>query len=346
MKYISLFTGIGGFEVAIQQVFPDSECIGYSEIKPHAIKVYENHFPGHKNIGDITKLSDSRLYDIIKDGCDIIFGGFPCTNLSSLATIQGDHSGLEGKKSSLFYDMMRIIKTVNDKLGYRVHVIFENNYSMSNKNKKIIKDLIAEEYPDIQMTVLNGSEFGVQCRKRIFWTDFAIDKDDVVCEQTWENVLDDVGINPDISDNYLNCLNKHIPTKRKNKNIIRVIKKDNEYSFFIDKIDNMYKSRWQMSFHSDTGERNIPYTYPYGKCRPITASFGNHNVLVDRREKEDGKFALRMFSFTELEKLFGFPIDYTEKISNSKAKRRDLLGNSVIVEVAAYVFGKLLETYV
>jgi site-specific DNA-cytosine methylase len=47
MKYLSLFTGIGGFEVALHRVFPNAECIGYSEVKPHAIKVYEHHFPGH-----------------------------------------------------------------------------------------------------------------------------------------------------------------------------------------------------------------------------------------------------------------------------------------------------------
>lgn len=102
----------------------------------------------------------------------------------------------------------------------------------------------------------------------------------------------------------------------------------------------------QMSFHSDTGNiSEIPYSYPVGKCRPITASFGNHNVLVDRRNKQDSKFSLRMFSFEEMEKLFGFPAGYTDLVTNSKQKRRDLLGNSVIVDVVTYVFCQLLEYY-
>lgn len=347
MKYLSLFSGIGGFELAIHRVFPDAECIGYSEIKPHAIKVYKHHFPDHKNLGDIKKLTEKEISEVVKDGCDIIFGGFPCTNLSSLASINGNNSGLEGKQSSLFYEMMRVIRTVNDSIGYKVHVIFENNYSMTNKNKQIINGLIQEEYPNIQMTILEGSEFGVQCRKRIFWTDFNIDKSDVTCSQTWDDILDPVGNNPILSDNYLNCLNKYIKTKTKNQDILIVKKENQEYQFFVNRINDHYKSRWQMSFHSDTGKREeISYSYPIGKCRPITASFGNHNVLVDRRIKNNGKFLIRMFSFNEIEKLFGFPVNYTSMISCSKTKRKDILGNSVIVDVIVYVFSQLLNSYI
>ena len=344
MKYISLFSGIGGFEVAIHRIFPDAECVGYSEVKPHAIKVYEHHFPGHKNLGDITKLTEEQIKQVVKDGCDLVVGGFPCKNLSSLASIQGGNSGLDGKKSGLFFDMMRIIRTVNHILDKKVHVIFENNASMSNKNKIMITDYIKEEYPDVHMTRLDGSKFGVQCRKRIFWTDFDIDTSNIVCNQSWDDVLDPVGTTPNISDNYVNCLNKAVDTKSVNKNFVSVSKRNGLYSFNVNTIDDTYKSRWQMSFHSDTGtaETNLPYSYPYGKCRPITASFGNHNVLVDRREKEENKFDLRMFSFTEIEKLFGYEENYTELLSHSKTKRREVLGNSVIVPVIEYILTHIL----
>lgn len=345
MKYLSLFTGIGGFEQAIHKVFHNAECIGYSEIKPHAIKLYEHHYPDHINLGDITKLTKNDISKLVKEkGCDIIFGGFPCKNLSSLATIKGGNTGLEGSQSGLFYEMLRIIKIVNNVLNKKVHVIFENNASMSNKNKKLITENIQTEYPNIHTTILDSSNFGVQCRRRIFWTDFLISKESIVCMQTWDDVLDPVG-NPNISDNYVNCLNKTIDTKTNNKTYIRVVKKNNLYSFSVNTIDDTYKSRWQMSFHSDTVTDNtiIPYSYPKGKCRPITASFGNHNVLVDRRVGGEGEFALRMFSFTEIEKLFGYPENYTELVSNSKSKRRELLGNSVVVPVIEYIFNELTK---
>ena len=48
--YFSTFTGIGGFELGIGD---KGECVGYSEIDPYAIKIYQSHFPKHKNYGDI-----------------------------------------------------------------------------------------------------------------------------------------------------------------------------------------------------------------------------------------------------------------------------------------------------
>lgn len=76
LKYLSLFSGIGGFEVAIHKVFPNAECIGYSEIKQNAIKVYEHHFPTHHNLGDIMDISEDKIGEIIQNGCDLIVGGF------------------------------------------------------------------------------------------------------------------------------------------------------------------------------------------------------------------------------------------------------------------------------
>lgn len=349
MKYLSLFSGIGGFETALLNVFPDSECIGYSEIKAHAKKVYESHYPNHTNLGDITKITNQQIATLVAEkGCDIIFGGFPCKNLSSLSNISGGNSGLCGSQSGLLYEMMRIIKNVNSTLNKKVHVIFENNGSMSNKNKTHITDVIKEEYPDIHITTLNGSEFGVQHRNRLFWTDFPINKQNIKCIQTWDDVLDPVGINPAISENYLNCLNKKIRTKTNNYTHIEVVKNlDYTYSFITDTYKTAgTRTRWQMSFHSDTGGTgpggtNLPYTYPIGKSRPITGSFGNHNVLIDRRGLGNNQFAVRMFSFSEIEKLFGFEEGYTQVLANSKSKRKDVLGNSVIIPVIEYIFSEL-----
>ena len=61
VKYLSLFSGVGGFELAIHSVFPDAVCIGYSEVDSNAIKTYQKHFPEHVNLGDITKIDiDAR----------------------------------------------------------------------------------------------------------------------------------------------------------------------------------------------------------------------------------------------------------------------------------------------
>ena len=106
MKYLSLFSGIGGFEVAIHRIFPNAQCIGYSEVKPHAIDIYEHHFPDHKNLGDITKISNSTIKQVTKNGCDLVVAGFPCTNLSSMANIRGKYFILSLITKTLSYTIL------------------------------------------------------------------------------------------------------------------------------------------------------------------------------------------------------------------------------------------------
>lgn len=135
INYISFFSGIGGFEVAINNVFKDSHCLGFSEIDKFAISVYEKHFPSHCNLGDITKIKKKDIKKICsKTKCDLVVGGFPCQDLSSMNRLQGNGHGLSGKRSGLFYDFIKIlgwIKQYNSDLK----IIIENNGSM----KKCIK---------------------------------------------------------------------------------------------------------------------------------------------------------------------------------------------------------------
>lgn len=93
MRVFSTFSGIGGFEIGVQNAFKatwvlqglDNEagqtanntgilaqpfCVGYSEIDKYAIKVYEKQIPGVPNYGDITKINAEELPDF-----DCLAGG-------------------------------------------------------------------------------------------------------------------------------------------------------------------------------------------------------------------------------------------------------------------------------
>jgi DNA-cytosine methyltransferase len=344
MKYISLFTGIGGFEVAIHRVFPEAKCLAYSEIKPSAIKVYQEHFPGHYNLGDITKITNEEIKDLVKNGCDLVVGGFPCKNLSALAAVKGKYTGLEGDQSGLFYYMTQIIQWIQ-KSCPKVRYIFENNSSMSKKNRVLIRKLINEKLnSDTHETMLNASSFGVQSRNRVFWTNFPISNPQVNdMKQTWENVLEKVGTIQPISDKYLACLNRSIKSSYKQKTLVNVNQDSTGYKIVIlDNKEDLGRSRWQSSFHSDTANEEIqlPYSYPIGKSRVVTASFGNHNILLDRREQPEGYFIPRLFSILEIERLFGFDDNWTTSLSSSSA-RKDCLGNSVVVPVIEHIINHL-----
>ena len=73
MKYFSMFSGIGGFELGLQNSDYEFECVGYSEVDKYAISIYERHFPNHRNFGDATKIRTEDIPDF-----DFLVGGFPC----------------------------------------------------------------------------------------------------------------------------------------------------------------------------------------------------------------------------------------------------------------------------
>lgn len=78
IKYLSLFSGIGAFEKALQRLEIPYELVGYCEIDKYASKAYSllHSVPESMNFGDITQLDETQLPDDI----DLITYGFPCLN--------------------------------------------------------------------------------------------------------------------------------------------------------------------------------------------------------------------------------------------------------------------------
>lgn len=95
----SLFDGSGGFPLGA--VLSGITPIWASEIEPFPIKVTTARFPNMKHYGDISAIKGSDLEPV-----DIISFGSPCQNLS----VAGKREGLDGDRSSLFYEAIRIIK--------------------------------------------------------------------------------------------------------------------------------------------------------------------------------------------------------------------------------------------
>lgn len=77
MKIGALFAGYGGLELAVQQVFPNSEPAWFVEFDAGPSKVLAHHYPNVPNYGDVTKVDWSQVEPI-----DILTGGSPCQDLS------------------------------------------------------------------------------------------------------------------------------------------------------------------------------------------------------------------------------------------------------------------------
>lgn len=155
IRYFSAFSGIGGFELGLESATkPTSlevKCVGHSEIDKFAESVYQYHYSGNKNYGDITRINEKELPDF-----DILVGGFPCVSYSSA----GKRKGLEDKRGQLFFDLVRIIREKRPKV-----VVLENVKAiLSNDSGRSFSTVISElanlgMY--VEWSVCNSAHFGV-----------------------------------------------------------------------------------------------------------------------------------------------------------------------------------------
>jgi len=151
MKVVSLFDGISCLRVALGD--REVEYLA-SEIDPHAIKV------SHANYPDIKRLGDVRTVEMIED-VDLLCGGSPCQDLS---ISKKDRKGLDGDRSGLFYEYLRVLRLIKPKW-----FILENVNSMPKKDR----DIITKEM-GVEPIMIDASLVSAQSRKRLFWTNIPV----------------------------------------------------------------------------------------------------------------------------------------------------------------------------
>jgi len=167
MKYLSTFTGLGGFELAIHAETLNAECVGFFEYDKFAEETYLKNYPGHvgMNFGDIGRF----CFDVVKGKLvanearikllpdfDLLVGGPPCQDLS---IARGNRKGLEGEKSIMFFAFEAILRIKKPKW-----FLMENVSSMSNENRDIIS-----KYLGVEPVAINSDKFTPQKRIRNYW---------------------------------------------------------------------------------------------------------------------------------------------------------------------------------
>ena len=122
----SLFDGSGGFPLGglISGIIP----LWASEIEPFPIRVTTKRLPQMKHYGDVSAQNGADLPPV-----DIITFGSPCQDMS----VAGKRSGLDGERSSLFYQAVRIVKEMRCKTNgkYPRFVVWENVQGAFSSNK-------------------------------------------------------------------------------------------------------------------------------------------------------------------------------------------------------------------
>lgn len=166
MKLLSLFSGIGAFEKALERLGIIYTLVNYCEIDKYASKAYSliHNVPESLNLWDITKVNENELPEV-----DLVVYGYPCQDISVSGKQQGFYDN-EGNKtrSGLVFDALRIIKATNPK-----YAICENVKNLTGKKFtkefNYILDCLNEMGYNNYWKVLNAADYGVpQRRERVF----------------------------------------------------------------------------------------------------------------------------------------------------------------------------------
>lgn len=323
MKYLSLFSGIGGFECALQQIYgleqsskarKEFECLGFSEIDKLATKVYLEHFPDHPALGDITTV-DFRPF---RGQVDLVVGGFPCQDLSSLRKLhskkkQGkdleeeeeEEDGLKGKRSGLFFEFLRCLEECKPK-----YFLAENVGSMSQANRDKISEMMG-----VEAVLLNSQDFTAQKRRRLFWFNFPL--------TSFNNKKEDVL-----------CFNDILVPKKKARKLAcseRLVK------YFFRKVESTKsnKTRLEMykNFFYDTRKEKTPCLLASGRAIVLDYRFLEQSDKSSKHKKDQPLF--RKLAQVEAERLQGFPDGWTSSLSYTASIKR--LGNAVTVPVVFHI---------
>ncbi|XP_059642328.1 DNA (cytosine-5)-methyltransferase DRM2-like [Cornus florida] len=123
INLLSLFSGIGGAEVALHRLgipLKNVVSVEISEVNRNIVRCWweqTNQKGNLIDLADVQQLNGDRLEELMNSfgGFDLVVGGSPCNNLAGSNRVSRD--GLEGEHSALFYDYFRILDLVKCIMG-------------------------------------------------------------------------------------------------------------------------------------------------------------------------------------------------------------------------------------
>lgn len=304
MNVLSLFDGIS----VAQYALGDRVKTYYaSEIDEKAIQIAKKNFPDTIHIGDVRTVKADSLPKI-----DLLIAGSPCQDLS---IAKKNRKGLDGDRSGLFWEFIRILREVKP-----THFVLENVASMP----KDAKEIITRE-TGVESVMINASLVSAQSRKRLFWTNIPV----VGLPEDRGIMLKDI-LEPDTAvddrmakDGKAYCLTASYngataknSIERKQRTMVAITKAPTEFH--------------QLGYcgaenHCKVGGQALRVYDPEYK----TPTLGMSGIGLIKLEN------IRKLTPIECERLQSLPDNYTEGIANTH--RYKCLGNAFNAEVVRFI---------
>lgn len=326
---LSLFDGMSCGQIALNRACVEYDNYFASEIKPHAIKCTQHNYPGTLQLGDVCKIISSDLPKI-----DLLIGGSPCQDFS---LANKERNGLNGVKSGLFFEYLRLLKELKPK-----YWLLEN-VAMTDVNMELISQYLGT-YP----SNINSSMVSAQMRNRNYWTNigpesfdlFGFRHCDIPQPKDRKIKLQSILENGYVDRQKSICLleSESRPLKSQHKMAHRFI--DKGFITLVAKDEETYlrvKEATSIGFIDIGNNQAVDLSYPISKTRRGRSMSDKSNCLLRNNQYfvfQDGD--LRYFTQTELERLQTVPEGYTSILSRNEAAC--LLGDGWTVDVIAHIF--------
>jgi DNA (cytosine-5)-methyltransferase 1 len=219
MRHASLFSGIGGFDLAAEWM--GWENVFHCDINPFGKKVLEYYYPNSISYGDITKTD----FSIHRGEIDILTGGFPCQPYSHA----GKRKGKEDERH-LWPQMLRAIREIKPRW-----IIGENVYGLVNWDGGLVfhevqSDLEAEGYEVFPYVLPACSINAPHRRDRVFfiaYSDYASTEYSIQARRNVPTSEDDTRTSSD--SNRFGCGGRHKQSESDNSKERKIHKNEQQY---------------------------------------------------------------------------------------------------------------------
>ena len=152
MRVLSLFAGIGGFDLGLERA--GYRTVRFVEKDPFCQRVLAKHWPGVPCDDDVTTA------EFEEGEADVVVGGFPCQDLS----YAGDGAGLAGERSGLWRELLRAIRVVRP-----LNAIVENVAALLGRGLGVVLGDLAEIGYDTEWHCIPASAVGAPHRRDRIW---------------------------------------------------------------------------------------------------------------------------------------------------------------------------------
>lgn len=337
MNILSLFDGISCGRLALERAGIKVDKYFASEVDKYAIQVAKKNFPDTIHIGSVTWVQYKfwRLFynqESAKENwwsypvdIHMIIWWSPCQDLS-IAKKWGQW--LQGEKSSLFFEYVRLLKEVKPK-----YFLLENVASMKKVDKEEITRILTEIYPDVQCYLINSALVSAQNRKRLYWTNIQWVEQP---EDKWI-VLKDI-LEENVEEKY-NVSEQHTIAMRESRNCKKLNIPDIEWksscitaSYYKIPNDAPYISTIRVWQFNSGGQWDRVYS-PEWKSVSLSANGWGRGAKTGLYEVPP---VIRKLTPIEAERLQTLPDNYTEWVSNTQ--RYKAIWNWWTVDIIAHIF--------